>query len=85
MTGSEPQKFAHYVPWIAASPGYCNQCVHQLENQADIMADELHFMMQMALGGIVFRVSQILSPFKNLVFNVLHVTFKKLFLLFLFP
>lgn len=39
------------------------------------MADELHFMMQMALGGIVFHVSQILSPFKNLIFNVLHVTF----------
>ena len=66
-------------------PAYCNEYVHQLENQADIMADVLHFMMQMMTpGGIVFCVSKILFPFKNLSFNVLHVTCKKLFLLFLF-
>lgn len=54
--------------------------VHQLENQADVMADELHFMMQMALGGIVPWVSQILSPFKKSHFqcpacNILKVIF----------
>jgi hypothetical protein len=44
--------------------------VHQLENRADVMAAELHFVMQMALGGIVSSVSQILSPLKKLSFSM---------------
>lgn len=84
MTGSEPKRFAHYAPWIATSLVIAIS-VHQLENQADVMTDELHFMMQMALGGIVSQESQLLSPFKKSHFQCLECNILKvIFIVFVF-
>lgn len=74
MTGRVAQRFAHYPPWIATSPGYCNQCP-SVEEPSRCNGWWITFYDANGPGRNCVHVSQILSPFKNLIFNVLHVTF----------